>query len=380
MKPIKVGVIGCGNISDTYFKAGPDYRAIEVVACADISQEAAAAKAAKYGIAALTIDALLADPDIELVINLTVLLAHAEVSLKILAAGKHVYSEKPLAATVAEARQILAAAEQRQLRVGCAPDTFLGGAHQLARKLIDDGAIGNVVGATATFLSPGMESWHPNPEFFFKPGGGPVLDVGPYYIVMLLHLMGPVRRVCASAAISFPERTITSEPLNGTKIQVEVPTYVTGALEFESGALASFTASWDVQRHAHNQLEFYGNTGSLIVPDPNFFGGSPKLANGGPDWVSQDSSGFAFAKPNYTTKSDRPATANYRIIGVVDMAWAIRQDRPHRASADLAFHTLELIEALDRSARHHQHVELESRCSRPAPLPPGAGEDVFARL
>ncbi len=377
MEAMKAGLVGCGNISDTYLEMAPKFQALDVVTCADIVPDAATAKAAAYGISTQSVDELLADPNIELVVNLTVPNAHAEVTQQALAASKHVYSEKPLAATLADARKIADAAAQAGRRVGCAPDTFLGGGHQRARRLVDDGAIGRPIGATALFLSAGMESWHPNPEFFFKPGAGPVLDVGPYYIAVLVNLMGPVKRVTASTAISYPERTVTSQPLKGTKIQVEVPTHVSGTLEFHSGALASFMASWDVQRHQHNPIEIYGTEASLIVPDPNFFGGDCRIGHRAGDWETVGPGNLAFAEPNWSTQRDTKV-ANHRIIGAIDMAYAIRNNRPHRASLEFALHTLEIIEALDLSADRHAHVDIESTCKSPATVPEGQGEAVFA--
>ena len=377
MRSMKAGLIGCGNISETYLQMAPRFQALDIVACTDIMADAAAARAAEYGIAACSIDELFADDDIELVINLTVPNAHAEVTQRALTAGKHVYSEKPLAATLADARKIAATAAQTGRRVGCAPDTFLGGGHQRARCLVDEGVIGRPVGATALFLSPGMESWHPNPEFFFKPGGGPVLDVGPYYIAALTNLIGPVRRVTSSATVTRPERTITSEPLRGSKIQVEVPTHVAGSLEFHSGAIASFMASWDVQRHQHNPIEIYGTEGSMVVPDPNFFGGDCRIGRRGSDWETVGPGDLPYAEPNWSTQRETKV-ANHRIIGAIDMAYAIRNDRPHRASLEFALHTLEIIEALATSAARSVHVDIESTCSRPAPLPEGSGEASFA--
>lgn len=377
MKALKAGLIGSGNISDTYLQMAPRFEALDIVACADIVDEAAAAKAATYNIVAKSVDEILADPDIELLINLTVPNAHAEVSQRALEAGKHVYSEKPLAATLAGAREIAQTAARTGRRVGCAPDTFLGGGHQRARRLVDDGAIGRPVGATAIFLSPGMESWHPNPDFFFKPGGGPVLDIGPYYIATLVNLMGPVRRVAASAAITFPERTVTSEPLNGTKIQVEVPTTVAGTLEFQSGALATLVLSWDVQCHGHNPVEIYGTAGSLLLPDPNFFGGDCRVGKRGEGWESVAPGSLAYAEANWPAGGE-PRFANHRIIGAVDMAYGLRNDRPHRANLEFALHTLEVMEALGTAAEQGAHVQIESTCERPAALPEGKGEAVFA--
>lgn len=377
MEAMKAGLIGCGNVSDTYLEMAPRFRALDVVACADLVPDVAAVKAAAYGIANHSVDDLLANPEIELVVNLTVPNTHAEVTNKALAAGKHVYSEKPLAATLADVRKIVDTAAQTDRRVGCAPDTFLGGGHQRARRIVDDGTIGRPIGATALFLSAGMESWHPNPEFFFKPGGGPVLDVGPYYIAALLNLMGPVKRVTASSAITYPERTVTSEPLKGTKIRVDVPTHVSGSLEFRSGALASFMASWDVQRHQHNPMEIYGTEASLVVPDPNFFGGDCRIGRRDGDWETVGPGNLAFAEPNWSTQRETEV-ANHRIIGAIDMVYAIRNNRPHRASLEFALHTLEIIEALALSADHHTHVDIESTCERPETVPEGTGETVFA--
>ena len=377
MEPVRAALIGCGNISDAYLQMAPRFEGLDVIACADLVPAAAAAKAEKYGIAARGVDELLGDDEVELIINLTVPNAHAQVSIEALSAGKHVYSEKPLAVSLADARNVAAAAQAHGLRLGCAPDTFLGGGHQRARRLVDDGAIGRIIGATATFLSPGMESWHPNPEFFFRSGGGPLLDVGPYYVAVLVNLIGPVRRVSACSVIGHAERTITSAPFSGTKIKVEVPTHVVGTLEFESGALTSFTASWDVRCRRQDRVELYGAHGALIVPDPNFFGESPRLATTDDAWEEIGLGDLAFAAPNFETQGGK-TMANYRIIGAVDMAWAIRNDRPHRANGEFALHVLEVLEAMQRSAESGAHVEIGSHCERPAQMPDGQGEDVFA--
>ena len=377
MKAMKAGLIGCGNISDTYLQMAPRFEALDIVACTDIVEEAATAKASEYGVEAKTLDGFFDDPEIELAINLTVPNAHATITERALRAGKHIYSEKPLAATHEDACRIATIAEETNRRVGCAPDTFLGGGHQRARQLVDSNVIGRPVGATALFLSPGMESWHPNPDFFFKPGGGPVLDVGPYYISALLNLMGPVSRVTCCATMTHKERVITSEPRHGERIPVEVPTHISGSLEFQSGAIAALMASWDVQRHAHNPIEIYGTTGSLIVPDPNFFGGNCLLGKPNADWESIGPGNLPFADANWPTKSG-DKVANHRIIGAIDMAYAIRNNRSHRTSLQFALHTLEVIEALAVSADTGRHVEIKSTCERPAAVPEGPGESVFA--
>ena len=256
-KPLKlrtqkaiVGIIGCGYISDAYFKGAKNSSLIIVKACADLHLEVAKLKAAEYGVIALTVDDLLNDPDITLVINLTVPLAHAIVSIKILQAGKHVYSEKPLSVSFKEASELMRLAQDRGLRVGCAPDTFMGASHQACRLLIDSGSIGQPIGGSVILMSHGMESWHPNPDFFYKTGGGPALDIGPYYITQLVNLLGPVVRVAGLATIGNMHRTVTSEPLKGSVITVDVPTTVNGLLEFEMGANISLSFSWDVWRHS----------------------------------------------------------------------------------------------------------------------------------
>jgi predicted dehydrogenase len=358
LKRVGVGIIGCGNISPAYLKAATGFPILEIVALADVNPAAAEARASEFGLVARSIEAVLADPAIEIVLNLTIPKAHVEVGLRAIAAGKHVHSEKPLGINVAEARKLIAAAEQKGVRLGCAPDTFLGGAHQTARKLIDEGAIGRPIGGTAFFMCPGHERWHPNPAFYYLTGGGPMLDMGPYYITDLVNLLGPVARVSGMATRLRSERLITSEPLNGERIPVEVATHVAGTLQFVDGAVVTMTMSFDVPKHKHAPIEIYGDKASLLVPDPNYFGGDIEYAGIGEDWRTI---------PTQHAYAD----GNYRIIGVADMAHAIRADRPHRASGALAFHVLEVMEAFQRSSDSGAVVAIESRPDRPAMLPLG---------
>ena len=353
---VGIGVIGCGNISEAYLKAAAGFPLLDIRAVADLNPEAAVARASQFGINASTVDALLQDPGIEIVVNLTIPAAHVEVGLQAIQAGKHVHSEKPLGLTVDHARTLIDAAAKKGLRVGCAPDTFLGGAHQTCRKLIDEGAIGKVVAGTAFFMCPGHERWHPNPAFYYAPGGGPMLDMGPYYITALVNLIGPVARVSGVAARPRAERFITSDPLKGTKIHVEVATHVTGTLEFASGAVVSITMSFDVPKHRHAPIELYGTEGSLIVPDPNHFGGQIELAKTGGDWLHQ---------PTQHAYAD----GNFRSIGVADMAHAIRDGRPHRCSGELALHALEVMQAFQASSDSGSHVNIDSRPQRPQMMP-----------
>jgi predicted dehydrogenase len=358
LKRVGVGIIGCGNISPAYLKAAEGFPILKIVGLADANPDAAKARAKEFGLKARSIEALLEDPAVEIIVNLTVPKAHVEVGLTAIAAGKHVHSEKPLGVTVAEARKLMRAAEAKGVRVGCAPDTFLGGAHQTARKLIDEGAIGRPIGGTAFFMCPGHESWHPNPGFYYLAGGGPMLDMGPYYITDLVNLLGPVARVSGTTTRLRNERLITSEPLEGTRIPVEVATHVTGTLGFVSGAVVSVTMSFDVPKHRHAPIEIYGEKASLNVPDPNYFGGEIELAEPRGEWrIVPTEHGYA--------------DGNYRIIGVADMAHAIRNGRPHRASGALAFHVLEVMEAFQRSSDLGAVVSIDSRPERPAALPIG---------
>lgn len=357
-KRVKVGIIGCGNIFAQYVKGIRKYPILELVACADVNMDAAAAKAAEQGVPrVLGVDALLADPEIELVVNLTIPAAHAEVSLAAISAGKHVYSEKPLAVTRADGRRIIDAAAEKGLLVGCAPDTFLGGGLQTCRKLIDDGWIGSPVAATAFFAGHGPEAWHPNPFFFYQRGGGPLLDLGPYYITALISLLGPVRRAVGSARISFGERIATSEQHYGKRIPVEVPTHVASVLDFASGPVASLITSFDVWAHNLPRIEIYGSDGTLSVPDPNTFGGPVQVRRAGAKEWSQIP----------LTHDD----SMVRGIGPADMAYAIRSGRAHRASGAMAYHTLDVMEALIESSERGAHVLIESSCAQPAPIPTG---------
>jgi predicted dehydrogenase len=359
----KIGFIGCGNISDIYVKVTQSFEALEVAACADRHIERAEALAAKYGLPrACTPDALLADPEIEIVINLTPPAAHAEIALAALEAGKSIYNEKPLAIGRDEARRLLELAERKGLRVGCAPDTFLGSGLQTCRKLIDEGAIGEVVGASAFMLNRGPEAWHPNPDFFYQPGAGPLFDVGPYYLTALIALLGPVRRVSGATRISFPERTVGRGPKQGTQITVRTPTHITGLLDFAGGAVGTITTSFDVWKSDLPYIEIYGSQGTLSTPDPNTFGGPVRL------WRAETQA--------WEEVPLVPGHAeNTRGLGVADMARAIRTGRPQRASGRLAYHVLDLMHAIHESSAGGRHVDIASTCERPAPLPPGGSPE-----
>lgn len=359
MKQTKVGVIGCGNISSIYLEMGQTFPVMQIAAVADLLPERASAQAEKYGIPrVMSVDEMLKDPEIEIIVNLTTPGAHADVASRAVEAGKSIYNEKPLTIRREEGCQLLERAAANGVRVGGAPDTFLGGGLQTCRKLIDDGWIGEPVAATAFMLCHGHESWHPAPEFYYQVGGGPMFDMGPYYLTAMVALMGPVARVSGAAQITFAERTITSQPQYGKKIHVEVPTHVAGLLDFASGAIGTIVTSFDVWSAEVPRIEIYGTRGSLSVPDPNGFGGPVRVRRAGADaW------------------SDIPLTHGYarnsRSVGVADMASALQSGRAHRANGELAYHVLDIMHSIHDSAASGKRIELASTCQRPAPLPLG---------
>lgn len=363
MSIARAGIIGCGNISQAYFTAIAKLNDLEIVACADMKMAAAQAKATEHGLDALSVAELLARADIDVVINLTLPQTHASVNTDILNAGKHAYCEKPFAVTREEGQAVLALALSKGLRVGCAPDTFLGGGLQTARKLIDDGAIGRPVSGTAFMACPGHESWHPNPGFYYLNGGGPLFDMGPYYITALVNMLGPVAEVAALNSRKADERVATSEGAAGQKLSVEIDTHVSSILRFESGAVITMVMSFDVHKHTGHNIEIHGTDGSLSVPDPNHFDGTVRLAKAGGDW------------------EDIPLTHghtdNMRGIGPTDLAVAAQKDRAHRCSGDLAYHVLDVMHAIVEASELKKHVAVASRCDRPAALPVGLAQGAL---
>ena len=376
-RKLGVGVIGCGNISAAYMRHAPLFRGIEMRACADIDMQAAKARAKEFSLRAETVEELLRDPEIDIIVNLTIPAAHYEVSKAILDAGKHVYSEKPFVLSVREGLDLKKRAEKRGLRVGSAPDTFLGGAHQLARHLVDQGKIGKITSGTCHVMSHGMEHWHPNPDFFFKAGGGPILDLGPYYISNLVQLIGPVKGVAALTAIPIRERIITSKPRAGQKITVETPTTIHALLEFASGAVITFNASWDVWLHNHAPMELYGEEGTLYVPDPNFFGGTVAISERDKPVKKLPRWEHPFAVLNQD--SPRGKLANYRAAGLADMALAIQEGRPHRCSMEAALHAIEVMTGILKSGETGRFVPMRTTCERPAALDIKAAKGLLAR-
>jgi predicted dehydrogenase len=361
----RVGIIGCGVIAKVYAEKLNALPAVDLVACADLDSERARTFAGSHGIARVSdVETLLADPDVDAVVNLTVPQAHYQVSRAAIDAGKMVYSEKPLALTVEEGRALLGAAAERGVRMGCAPDTFLGAGLQTCRALLDGGAIGTPIGACAFMLSPGPERWHPGPQIFYQRGAGPLFDMGPYYFTALVALLGPVKRIAGAARTTRAERVIGSEPLRGQRIAVEVPTHVACMMDFVDGPIATLVTSFDVQASRHRFIEIYGTEGTLAVPDPNTFGGKVQIKrHAADDWQSQPLS-HANAEQS-------------RGIGFADMVAASKTGRAHRASGELALHVLDLMESAIASSERGAHVQLTTRCERPAALPRGLDNDQF---
>jgi predicted dehydrogenase len=354
--PLRVGIVGAGNISGQYSASLARLPQLRVAAVCDLQHERAAALAARHdGARVLPMPELLAADDVDVVLVLTLPSSHADVALTALAAGKHVYVEKPLAASVAEGREVVKAADGAGLRVGCAPDTVLGTGVQTARAAVDAGRIGTPHTATAFMTTPGHERWHPDPEFYYRPGGGPLLDMGPYYLTSLVHLLGPVARVVGASARPSATRTIGKGPRAGTSFAVTVDSTITGILEHTSGALSTLVMSFDIWAARLPRIEVHGTGGSLSVPDPNNFVGAVELYSAAaPDegWV------------------DVGATAGYvdsgRGYGLADLALAVAEDRPHRAGDELALHVLDIMESVQEAADTHSSVELTTTCERPA--------------
>lgn len=375
MKKFRIGLVGCGVISDIYLQTCRKFDILEVVACASLDIDESRAKAAQYNIPrACTPDEIFADPDIDCVLNLTIPAAHAEISLKALEAGKHVYSEKPFATSVEEGRKVLALAEAKGLCVGNAPDTFLGGRMQTCRRLIDEGLIGKPTGITAFACTHGVERHHPNPDFYYQEGGGPLLDLGPYYLTAMISLLGPVKRCCGFSRRTFAELMIESQPRHGEMMTVEVDTHVCGLLEFTDGVVGSLMMSFDIWDSQLPRLEVYGELGTLCLADPdptdgtNIFGGQLLCK-------TRKTSRWAYKPRSKNLEAWDVAVNTHgynedsRGLGLADLAYAVRDRRPARASGEMAFHVFDIMMGILHSPQTGSYRVLESTCIKPAPLP-----------
>ena len=352
-RKVKVGVVGCGNISSIYFENLTQvFLNVEVFACCDLDKTRVEEAAEKWGIPnIMTLDEILECNEIEIILNLTTPQTHYSICKKALEAGKNVYVEKPLSLSFEEGRELVELAKSKNLLLGGAPDTFMGAGIQTCKKLIEDGYIGEPLAATAFMMCRGHESWHPDPEFYYKKGGGPMFDMGPYYLTALVNLMGGVSEVCSMGRKSFDERTITSEKKYGNKVEVEVDTHIAGLLRFNSNAIGTIITSFDVLDAHLPCIEVYGSRGTLLVPDPNTFGGPVKL-------LTMDGEGF----------KEIPLThiyaENSRGIGVSDMAKCILNGGKNLASADLTCHILEIMTAFEKSDKAKEYYKMETKLGR----------------
>ena len=375
MTPFRIGLIGCGRISDIYLETLARLPLVEVVACASLDLSESQAKAGQHGIPNVaTPEELLNDPGIEAVLNLTIPAAHAEISLAALEAGKHVYSEKPLVTALPEGRQLVARAAERGLMLGCAPDTFLGGRWQTVRRLIDEGAIGAPTGVFAHAGTHGTERHHPNPDFYYANGGGPLLDLGPYYLTAMVFCLGPIARVAGLSRRTFAERMIENGPRNGKMMPVEVDTHSLSLLEFESGVIGDMTMSFDIWDSETPRFEIYGEYGTISIPDPdpvhgaNIFGGEVWLrTRETARWTHQPR---PIGREEWEIVSCRHGhLENSRGLGLYDLALAVREGRAPRASGAMALHVFEVMDAIARAPHAGAYQKIESRCARPDPLP-----------
>jgi predicted dehydrogenase len=345
----KIGVVGCGDISGIYLKNINSFENLELIACCDLDETKANRQAKKFNIPRVCkYDEMLTNMEIDCILNLTLPKVHAQLSQMALDAGKHVYSEKPLAINLADAQKLLETAKARQLRIGCAPDTFLGGAVQAAQKLINEGQIGKPIAATAFMTAVPPETWHPDPEFLYQAGAGPMFDMGPYYLTVLVNLLGNVTRACGTGTTPFSERTITSKPKHGQKIQVETDTFVAGLLEFTSGAVGTIVTSFDTWASEHPHIEIYGTNGTLSLPDPNYFGGKVRIRK-------SDSKKWQ-AVPMANKYVD-----DHRGLGLSQMAEAINSGGSHSANGHTACHILEIMHAILQSKRLGNYIEIENK-------------------
>ena len=370
-KVFKIGLIGCGHIAETYFRAEKYFNNIKIVKCADINMQAAKRCALNYGIKFLTVNELLKDKEIEIILNLTIPKAHYSISKKALINGKHIYSEKPLAINLNDGKKLLKISKKKKLYLGNAPDTFLGGGIQKSKELVEKNIIGNVKLGNAVFAFPGIQSYHPNPEpWFTKKEGGPVIDMGPYYITALVNLLGPAKKVTGTIIQGQKYRTIGIGPKKGKKFKVECPTTYLSTITFKNNSVIRLTLSFDVIAHQRNHIELYGEKGSMIVPDPNMFGGSVLTCNKlGDNWKEFKTTKMPLGRINIRTQSSRanetPTNANYRGVGLSEMAYSIENKRKHLCSGEISLHVLDIITSIMKAARSGKIQYINTFCAKP---------------
>ncbi len=370
-KIANVGLIGCGHIAETYFRAHKYFNNFKIIKCADINKKAAENCAKIYKIEAVSVNDMLKDKDIEIILNLTIPTAHYLIAKKSLLNGKHVYSEKPLAVDFKDGLELIKISQRKKLFIGNAPDTFLGGGNQKARQLLDKKIIGKIKFGTAIFAFPGIQSYHPNPEpWFKKKGGGPVIDMGPYYLTSLVNLLGPASYVTSTCNYNTKKRIIGIGPKKGKKIKVECPTTYFSTIRFQNGTIIRLTLSFDVISHLRNHIELYGEKGSMIVPDPNMFGGSVLLSTKlGSKWKNYKTNKMVLGKINIRTQSSRanesPTNANYRGVGLAEMIYSIQNKKKHRCNGNLSLHVLNIIDGIHESARTRKKFHFKTTCEKP---------------
>ena len=368
-----IGLIGCGNIAETYFRAQDYFNNIKFVACSDKFPEVSKNCADQYNIKSLTVDEIIHDTNVDIILNLTIPQAHFEISKIALEAGKHVYSEKPMSIKYDEANELVNLAKDNNLYIGNAPDTFLGGGGQVARKFVDDGDIGKVLTGNFIFAFPGVQEFHPNPESWFQSGGGPVIDMGPYFFTTLVNLLGPVKNVRSRGKKFADQREYLVGPKKGKSFNVDISTSVMLDIEFANEAIVQGFISFDVQNHARNHMELYGTKGSLVVPDPNMFGGPVLLSRElGSEWQEFSVEDKYLGKTNIINHSGRsneaPKQSNYRGVGLSEMIYSIENNIQHRCNGNLALHVLDIIESTIIASETKKEVSLRSTCEQPKPL------------
>ena len=368
-----IGLIGCGNIAETYFKSQDYFNNINFIACADINIEAAKKCAIENNIQALSVEEILNDSEVDIILNLTIPQAHYEVSKKVLESEKHIYSEKPMSIKYDQAQELLDLANKKNLYIGNAPDTFLGGGGQLSRQKIDEGEIGKVLTGNFIFAFPGVETFHPNPESWFSEGGGPVIDMGPYFFTTLVNLLGPAINVRARGKKFSNHRKYQVGSKKGKSFNIEILTSVMFDIEFDNNTIVQGFISFDVENHGRNHMELYGTSGSIIIPDPNMFGGPVLISKElGSEWKEYSVENKYLGKTNIINHSGRsnetPKQSNYRGVGLADMIFSIEKNTKHRCNGELALHVLDIIESTIKAAEIGKQVDLRTTCKKPEPF------------